>query len=644
MSVSKVKVVSIIGMLDNLDKVIKVCGESKFFQPDDAMCFYATTDKFAPISEKNPYTMMLQILRDTMISSGVSPETVDIEDFQVDKDQINEYVNAMSSKLGALVSKKNDIIKSIEETKTAIDEISHFTGLNLNLKEIFDCKFIKVRFGRIPKEGYLKLNSYSDNPYVLFFPCTSDSTHYWGVYFAPIDNVADVDRIFAGLYFERTWIPAGDGTPEERQSLLRYQVNDYRSQLDEINRKISSFWKVQKDQCMRFYSKLKELDTYFGIKKYVLKYKNSFILVGWIPAKNENEFISIVDSLDGIEYSIENADKEMKHSPPVKLKNNRLFKPFEFFVKMYGLPSYGEPDPTPFVGITYMLLFGIMFGDFGQGIVLSIVGHLMWKLKKMELGRIMVRCGFMASVFGLIYGEFFGYGHLFDHGYKMLGFTKGKPFEIMESPNQIILGTIAFGIVLIVLSMLVNIFSSLKRKDYENALFGQNGLAGLTFYTSLIAGATLQVMFSMKVFTLVYIICLIALPVVLMFFKEPLGKLVKHDPNWAPEKWGEYILQNSFELFEILLSFVSNTISFLRIGAYALVHVGLMSAVYTIAAMAGSAWSIGYIIVVILGNVFVMVLEGLLSGIQALRLEFYEIFSRFFSGQGRQFIPVTART
>lgn len=644
MSVSKVKVVSVIGMLKDLDKVIKTCGESSFFQPDDAMNFYSVNDKFSPINEKNPYTMMLQILKDTMVSSGVKPKIVDIEDFQVNKKQINEYVNAMSSKLGALLSKKNDINKAIEEANSAISEISHFTGLNLNLNEIFACKFIKVRFGRLPKESYLKLSSYNENPYVLFFPCTSDSTHYWGVYFSPIENIADVDRIFAGLYFERTWVKSGDGTPEQRLSLLRSQINEYRSKLDEVNRKIDSFWKVQKDQCMRFYSKLKELDTYFGIKKYVLKYRNSFILVGWIPEKNENDFAVMLEKLDGIEYSIENADSEVKHSPPVKLKNNRFFKPFEFFVKMYGLPSYGEPDPTPFVAITYMILFGIMFGDFGQGIVLSIVGHFMWKLKKMELGRIMVRCGISASLMGLVYGEFFGYGHLFDPVYKAIGFKEGKPIEIMESPNLIIFSTVALGIVLIVMSMSINVYSAFKRRDFESALFSQNGIAGLTFYVSLIAGAVVQFAFGVKVLTLPYVLGLIVLPIILMFFKEPLGKLVARDENWAPEKWGSYILQTFFELFEVLLGFVSNTISFSRVGVYTLAHVGLMNTVYILAKMVGSEWSIGYVIVLVIGNIFVMVLEGLLSGIQALRLEFYEIFSRFFSGQGRQFVPVTART
>ena len=149
------------------------------------------------------------------------------------------------------------------------------------------------------------------------------------------------------------------------------------------------------------------MNTYFGIKKYVSKYNESFILVGWIPEDQEENFSRQLSDVYGIEFSIEKADNEEKHSPPVKLKNNRFSRPFESFVEMYGLPSYNEIDPTVIVSILYTLLFGIMFGDFGQGIVLSVVGALMWKFKKMMLGKILIRCGFSASIFGLIYGALF---------------------------------------------------------------------------------------------------------------------------------------------------------------------------------------------------------------------------------------------
>ena len=103
-----------------------------------------------------------------------------------------------------------------------------------------------------------------------------------------------------------------------------------------------------------------------------------------------------------------------------------------------------------------------------------------------------------------------------------------------------------------------------------------------------------------------------------------------------PKDKGSFIVENCFELFEILLSFVSNTVSFVRIGAFALTHVGMMMVVF---ALMDSVGGIGSPIILVIGNIFVMCLEGLIVGIQVLRLEFYELFGRFYSGTGTPYRP-----
>ena len=640
MAVSNVKVASIIGVMSALDEVIKVCGKSGFFHPDDALSFYSKTDKFIPISEENPYANPLRQLKDIVKKADIKLEMVNIEDFDVSIKEINDYVNYVISKLGSLLDKKQEIIDKIARYNNDLANISHFIGLDLDLNEVFACRYIKVRFGKLPKESYQKLNAYEEDPYMLFFPCTSDDNYCWGVYFAPLENIADIDRKFAGLYFERLWINETDGTPEIKMESIKSNISQANADLEIINRKIQNYWKTQKDQCMRFYTKLEEMNTYFGIKRYVSRYNDSFILVGWVPEEKEEAFLRQLSEVYGIEYSIEKADNEEKHSPPVKLKNNRFSRPFESFVEMYGLPSYNEIDPTVIVSILYTLLFGIMFGDFGQGIVLALVGYAMWKMKKMMLGKIMIRCGASASLFGLLYGSVFGLEHVLDPVYKLVFNLDEKPIEVMQPQTVriIIILAVVLGVSIILISMLLNIYSSFKRQNYENAIFGQNGIAGLIFYGS-VAVLMADMVLGIKLITLPYILGLIVLPVVLIFFKEPLGKLVKGDKNWKPQKWGEYIVQNSFEMFEIMLSYITNTMSFLRVGAYVLVHAGMMMVVFTIAQIVPGG-IVGYTIVAIFGNIFVIALEGLLVGIQVLRLNFYELFSRFFEGQGRPFTPI----
>lgn len=139
-----------------------------------------------------------------------------------------------------------------------------------------------------------------------------------------------------------------------------------------------------------------------------------------IPAREEKKFQTALDAIDAIEYSIESAEGDTHHTPPVTLRNARTFRPFEYFVDMYGLPRYNELDPTAFVAITFTLLFGIMFGDLGQGILVAVIGWAMWHFKQMPIGRILLPCGISSAVFGLVYGSVFGFEHVLDPMYKAL--------------------------------------------------------------------------------------------------------------------------------------------------------------------------------------------------------------------------------
>ena len=323
------------------------------------------------------------------------------------------------------------------------------------------------------------------------------------------------------------------------------------------------------------------------MRRYAAQYNDKFILAGWISRREEKAFRTALETVDGIEFSFERPDEDAHHTPPVKLHNAWLFRPFEFFVNMYGLPRYTENDPTAFIAITYTVLFGIMFADLGQGLVLALVGWLMWKCGKMAIGRVLVPCGISSAVFGTAFGSVFGFEHVLDPLYKALFGLEEKPIEVMESGTtvMILLAAVGIGVLLIAVSMLMNIRTCLKQRDYENGLFGANGVAGLVFYLSLIIGAACQIGLDIPLLNLPYVLCLIVLPVLLMFFREILGRLVAHDPDWKPKKWGEFIIQNFFEVFEFMLSYLSNTMSFLRVAAFVLVHAGMMMAVFAIGGM-----------------------------------------------------------
>ncbi len=642
MSVRPVKAISIIGMMSELDKVIKFCGDSEVFHPDDAMSFYSNTKNFIPLNDKNPYSAPLQSLRSAADMAGFELHYTGLGEFSESESDVLKYIEYLIEKLEKMVNNRLRCKQEIDACTRKIEQVGHFVGIDIDFTEINKCKYITPSFGRLPKESMEKITK-TDNPYVMFFPCTSDETHCWGAYFAPIEHTPEVDRIFSSLYFEKLDIPEIKGTPEECVEELKKQLAELNEESKRLEKETNELWNSEKDKCMKYYTKLEELDSYHAIRRYVYKYHKNFILVGWIPADKEKSFTSNLDKISSIEYSLSDGKDELKNSPPVLLKNPPFFRLYEFYVKMYGLPSYNEVDPTTLVAITYTIFFGIMFGDMGQGLVVSIIGFLMWKLKKMEIGRILVPCGISGMIFGFLYGSVFGFEHVLDPVHKAVFGTDGKLMEVMESEtiNLIIYGSVAVGIVTIVVSMIINLISSLKRRDYESAFFGANSISGFVFYVSLVAGLVCTMFLGIPIMNTAYIIGLIIVPLILMFLREPLGRLCSGKKKWQPEKWGEYCTQSFFELFEMCLSYVTNTMSFLRVGAYILVHAGMMLVVFTLAEMVGGA--VGYTVVVILGNGVVMALEALLVAIQVLRLDYYEIFSRFYIGEGRRFTPVTAR-
>ena len=578
MAVSKVKVASIIGVASAIDNVVKVCGKSKIFHPENALTFYSKNKNFVPFTDKDEFSAPLKKLQSIVSSIGHKLELADIRDFDVSASEANDYVDYLYVKIEKLLKKKQDINLLIENYEKSLSQIKPFVGLDINLTKVSNCKYIKARFGKLPKESYNKLLSYEGNPYVIFFPCTNDENFYWGVYFTPLENREEIDRIFAGLYFERIRISEKDGTPESKILHIENCIKEEKENLKKLEAKIESFWNIQKDQCMRFYSKLEELNTYASIKKFAAKYHNSFILVGWVPEDSESGLSAQLDKIDGVEYSIEKADSDKKHKPPVKLKNNWFSRPFETFIDMYGLPDYNDIDPTCFVAITYTLMYGIMFGDLGHGLVLALIGAILWKIKKFSLGPIMVRCGISGAIFGTIYGSVFGYEHVLDPMYKKLFNLDEKPIDVMapDMIMKVIVATIALGIFLIIAAIVMKIVLSIKLHDLENLFFSQNGICGLIFYVAIIVGLVGQLVLKIHMFTPVYILGLLVLPMVLIFLKEPLGKIVSGKKNWQPESWGDYLSQSFFELYVILLEYLSNTISFLRVGAYVLSHAGFM--------------------------------------------------------------------
>ena len=548
---------------------------------------------------------------------------------------------SFESEIRQLTEQKQLLLAAKERGSGALEQLSHMENLSVSLDDIFASKYLQVRFGRLPSDSYQKLKYYDDRLF-FFQPLSEEGEFVWGFCFTDKIHVAEVDEILSSIFFERVWIPEYvHGVPGQTFEHLRGAVEEADRELEATDALIRETIDQNYDMCSILYATLQYLSRSFELRRHVSIHDSSFILVGFVPEKETAGLEKKLHELDPdltVEISAHDSDKRFQ--APTKLKNNFIVKPFEMFVDMYGTPAYNETDPTSFLAWTYILLFGIMFGDLGQGLVIAGLGLFLDRVKKMNFGKILERIGLSAAAFGLVYGSVFGLEHLLDPFYINVLGLPGKPVEVMdgETINTLLLAAIALGVGLIVMAMIINVFTGLRNRDWEKALFSNNGVAGLVFYGAVLAGLVSMLTGGPNLFTLPYILGLLVLPILVIFLKEPLGRLAHGEHFELEGGIGSFIIEGFFELFDVVLSFVTNTLSFMRVGGFIISHAGMMSVVLTLTEMFTGA---GSIVVLILGNIFVMALEGFIVGIQSLRLEFYELFSRYFDGQGVPYAPVS---
>ena len=373
------KLVKVTGPLDQLNNFISTCCLDGSFHPEQATQYMSASMGYSTLSEENPYAPMLQKIEELIRENDSAPDPTIVGDrsreIQLD-DKTSAYIDELDEKLSAMHDEYKELEDQLEQCRNGIAKYEHFTGFDVGLDELFNCKFIKTRFGHMPKESYEKLVAYDDDPYVLFIPCSTDATDYWGVYCAPRERVDEVDSIFAGLNFERLQVPSAVGTVEQVIDQLKSNIEIIEGDLKQLDERAAALWKENRKRCNEIYTKLVDLNTVFEMRRYAACHNKYFFYVGWVLAHDSKAFEKKAEAIENVEVEENDPDNSSGKTPPVKLRNPAIFKPYEYFVDMYGLPSYSDIDVTGFVAITYTLLFGIMFGDLGQGLVLFLLGIL----------------------------------------------------------------------------------------------------------------------------------------------------------------------------------------------------------------------------------------------------------------------------
>lgn len=569
-------------------------------------------------------------------------DSIDME-LEVDNDIDREYdfekivtrLNSMYSVIAPIRKKMEDLRKSIIEKEYFLENIKFLDTADLDISDIKNMRHINYHIGTLTKENRIKLRDNYENisAVVLHIGSSNDGESY--LIFSPTKYEEETNKILKSLNFKEIEIPDDiRGNVSETSNMVRAQIADLEKIYFEYKDVVSNINEYYRNEITRIYSEIHLEQKIEHMKENVAATKNFFYFSGWIPegdATNTKENLEKkYEDIIVVEEKPEEINKEF--IPPTKLKNNWVISPFELLVNMYGVPNYNELDPTLFLGVTYLILFGAMFGDVGQGLVFVIIGFLLKRKAKKgtdakDYGEILFRIGLSSTVFGFMYGSVFG-------NEELIPAIVVRP---LENINFVLYSAIGFGVVLLLISFGMSIYNLAREGDMEECIFGRNGVSGLIFYVALLS-LGLQMLLNAQLLPNSVFIIVMILALLSLLFKKPLYSVISKKEAEYEEGKSTYYIEGGFDLIETILSLLSNSISFIRIGAFALNHVGLFLAFSTMAKIANSPFI--SVAILILGNIIIIGLEGLIVLIQGLRLEYYELFSKYFKGDGKTYIPV----
>ncbi len=548
-----------------------------------------------------------------------------------------EQVERQAQRLVAELKEAQDRYAELWEYVRHMEFVSN---VNADLDALRNLRYLYMLPGTIPLD---RLDRFEDSlghiPYVLAI-LHRDQYLATVILFGLQRDAEVLERAARSAYLRPIRLPDRyTGTPKEVLASLHRDIQEVIQKIAKLQKEIDRLREVHAYHLryllwrVRASHKLAETIANYG------RLHNTYLVTGWVPTSSVDQLRQVIGQIsDEIGFDVRPPNPETDGPVPVIMDNPRYVAAFQGLVTTYGYPAYGEIDPTLLLAITFPLIFGLMFGDVGHGLLLALVGGFLASSKVRSLrkwanaGIIVLACGLATMLFGFLYGSIFGFEDVLPALWK-------RPLEHI---NEILITSVEIGVGLLTLGMLCNIINAISLRRWGYLLFDHYALAGLIFYWSalglmaVMGGLLKPLGIGATPFVILLIVSGLA-----MAFAELLERLLDGHRPLIEGGVAMYILQAFIELFEVSISLLSNTLSYVRMGAFAVAHGTLSMVVFIIAELASPTHEAAYWVVVVLGNLFIVGFEGMIVSIQTLRLEYYEFFSKFFYGGGSRFRPLT---
>jgi V/A-type H+-transporting ATPase subunit I len=596
-------------------------------------------DRSADTARLDRISVRLGSLRQSLELLSPSAEPTEMAEISLDETEKNlRWTEEQSS---APLKRRQQLMEHVGELTVIGEQMAGYRGLEIPLDRPSESSFLHFVTGTLPAEKFEKLEV-GDN--VALLPMPERNGRQLLVAMTTRQNRAVLERALQQAGFQPETLPIAAGATTETMT----EQNE--RELDQVTAELKQVNAALQKLAEQFAPALDKIEQLINIERRLCEAEQNFprtetaiLLTGWMPRDTASEWEQRLREITNGRCVIATTvpEKTEEEQIPVLLRHSRLLRPFEMLVSAYGLPNYRELEPTLFVALSYLLMFGIMFGDVGDGFILAAGGlfALCLSRKKMlrDAGLLLLFGGVSSMAFGVIYGSYFGIPAL-------------KKFALWHDPldgdpMRLMAISIEIGIVLISIGLILNVLNRFRRGDRLGGCLDKFGLAGILFYWGMLALVVNYAAFQSCGLVKAAFVLFFAVPVLCWMLKEPV-QFFRHRHAGHPVAPGHglYVvfMESLVEVFEGILAYFSNTISFVRLAAYAMSHAALLVATFMVAedikhfSPGGGLLSIGVIIV---GNVIALVLEGIVCSVQALRLEYYEFFSKFFSGGGQPFKP-----
>lgn len=544
--------------------------------------------------------------------------------------ELRRYIEGCERRLDELLSKINDAkenLRQLEERKKKL-EILRDNGVEVGELGRSQDRF--VRAGLISKDLAPKLDKYFSSLKYLTYKTSPVSPLDSFILVIGMEEAEEWILSILSLFKFREFVFPPSVPKETEKALIEVD-----GELKNAEERITKIEDQREELKRSFMEKMSAIGPHLRdyirlteAQSLILRSESVSVLQGWIPAAEAPAVKRLLSDLKAetkgcITFTLEDPLPDEK--PPTLVKTPRIIKPFSILTRMLGIPDYKEIDPTVISTILWIVMFGIMFPDVGQGLLISAIGAtLAFVVKKRffglnlkTIGNLWIGLGISAAVFGALFGEFF--------------LIEVQPLWLRPIENVwLMLKTvILFGVAQIFLGLTFGLINNLKKGDKIEALMGEHSVASLVLFSGLL---TLIARFWISRDLSCFLHWTIFIPLIgvaMILTKSSAKKMAGREDE-------EGIMESIGSTIDMFISFLCNTASYARLAGFCLAHAALAEVCQVLLVKSTVLGIAGLVLM----NSLALTIELMVVMIQALRLLYYEFSTKFYSGTGIRYSPL----